>query len=385
MSRILFITERFPPDIGGVAASAFRVCQSLVALGHHVDVVSWSRFVQAGKMQKFEVSPGLRLFVVGQFRQWDMTMPATLNILEWLHETEAYEFVWGHYLFPAGFLAVWFSRQHEITSTVSARGNDLDREIFPPGDFSRLLWTLQNVQTITAVSRDMANKIEALCGRTDIRVMHNVVDTNIFQADALVPPLQKNEFGILEGEVVLGFSGELRDKKGLQFLLESLTAVRKECPACLLVIGDVRQAQRPTLQLFEAEYPEDYARLIITGHTPDPAVVASRLALCDIYLQPSLFEGMPNALLEAMACERLCIGSDAGGIPEIIEHGINGFMLKRALLNHLSTAILEALDLEPSRKFEICKNARRTVVERFSPEQERARLRDFTLPVGDIV
>ena len=62
-------------------------------------------------------------------------------------------------------------------------------------------------------------------------------------------------------------------------------------------------------------------RVIVTGHLDLPEQVAEHLSLCDVYLQPSLWEGMPNALMEAMASGCGCIGSDAGGIPEVIEHG----------------------------------------------------------------
>ena len=48
--RILFLTERYPPDAGGVSASAARIAQSLASLGAHVDVVAWTRALQAGQV-----------------------------------------------------------------------------------------------------------------------------------------------------------------------------------------------------------------------------------------------------------------------------------------------------------------------------------------------
>ena len=107
-------------------------------------------------------------------------MPHTLNVLEWLHQTRAYDAVWGHYLFPSGFLATWFAALQGLPSTVSARGNDIDREMFPPGDFARLQWTLQHTKVITAVSADMSRKIQILCGRDDVLVLKNAVDVEIF-------------------------------------------------------------------------------------------------------------------------------------------------------------------------------------------------------------
>jgi hypothetical protein len=55
---------------------------------------------------------------------------------------------------PGRFLAVWFAQIKGIKSIVSARGNDVDRGIFPPGDFARTQWTLERADLITAVSKD---------------------------------------------------------------------------------------------------------------------------------------------------------------------------------------------------------------------------------------
>lgn len=158
MNRLLLITERFAPDLGGLATSATRLVTTLCQLGMKVDVVTWSRYLQPGEVlppQEKEnggeiAEAKYRVYRIGLYRHWDMTMPHTLNVLDWLHETRGYDAVWGHYLFPSGFLATWFAALKGLPSTVSARGNDIDREMFPPGDFSRLLWTLQHAKVITS-------------------------------------------------------------------------------------------------------------------------------------------------------------------------------------------------------------------------------------------
>jgi glycosyltransferase involved in cell wall biosynthesis len=315
---------------------------------------------------------GSEIHYLGLYRQWDITLPVTLSYLEALHQKKAYTAVWGHYLFPAGFIAVWFAECQGIQSIISARGNDVDRGLFPPGDFSRLAWTVERADVVTTVSQDLAQKLQVLTHRQDIRVLSNAVDADLFAPTQ--PPMERVSLGIQPDEVVLGFSGELREKKGQAYLLEALRTVRAQRPACLLIIGEVRSSQDGSLQVFAAQYPEDAQRLIITGHLSDPIAVARHLRTCDLYLQPSLWEGMPNALLEAMATELCCLASDAGGIAEVITHGKTGFLLPRTQLHHLGTAILECLDLDPDLRQTVAQAARQYVLKQHTYAQEKERL-----------
>jgi len=375
MKRLLLITERFTPDLGGLARSATRLVATLCQLGVEVDVVTWSRYLQPGEVLPPEtVDAKSRVYRIGLYRHWDMTMPHTLNVLEWLHSCDQYDAVWGHYLFPSGFLATWFAGLQGIASTVSARGNDIDKEMFPPGDFARLQWTLQHTQVITAVSADMSRKIQLLSGRDDVLVLKNAVDTEIFAPQQIMGEVSKESLGIAPEEVVLGFCGELREKKGQQFLLNALTTVRNQRPACLLIIGEVRTSQESVLQFYATEQPENAQRIIITGHLPNPQAVAAHLRLRDVYLQPSLWEGMPNALLEAMACGCCCIASDAGGIGEVITHGENGFIMPRSQLHKLGDAVLECLAMPMTKKSQITQAARDRILTEYSIAQEQQRL-----------
>ncbi|YAF97342.1 MAG: glycosyltransferase [Nodularia sp. CChRGM 3473] len=374
MQRILLITERFAPDLGGLATSATRLVTTLCQLGIEVDVLTWSRYLQPGEVLPPEnLGAKYRVYRIGLYRHWDMTMPHTLNVLDWLQQLRGYDAIWGHYLFPSGFLAAWFAGLKKIPSTVSARGNDIDKEMFPPGDFARLQWTLQHAKVITAVSADMSRKIQLLSGRDDVLVLKNAVDTEVF---ALVKSgeITREQLGIAPDEVVLGFCGELREKKGQQFLLNALTTVRKQRPACLLIIGEVRTSQDSVLQVYKTQQPENAQRIIITGHLANAKIVAEYLRLCDVYLQPSLWEGMPNALLEAMACGCCCIASDAGGIPEVILHGENGFILPRSQLHKLGEAVLECMAMTSAQKNTIIQAARDRILTEYSITQEQQRL-----------
>ncbi|WNG39573.1 glycosyltransferase family 4 protein [Archangium violaceum] len=387
--RILLIAERFPPDLGGLARSGARTAGALARLDAQVDVLTWTRTLPPGALQTLDASAvaasarGATLHRLGLFGQTDTSQQHTLDVLDHLHSRRRYQLVWGHYLSPPGFLAVTFAGLAGIPSTVSARGNDVDQAMFPPGDFARLLWTLQRATVLTAASGDLARKMVMLLGHDPrVEVIPNAVDTTLFSPGPSDPALRQR-LGIQPDELVLGFSGELRHKKGVPFLLSALSEVRKVRPACLLVIGEVRAREQEQLAAFRIENPEDAARIIVSGRLDAPEDVAAHLRLCDVYLQPSLWDGMPNAMLEAMACARVVVASDAGGIPEAIDSGHNGFLVPKALLNHLGQAVIDVLSLSEERRAAIGAAARARIEQRFQAQAEAEvlqRVLDRTIP-----
>jgi glycosyltransferase involved in cell wall biosynthesis len=372
--RLLFLSERYPPDLGGVATSAGRISRALAALGADIDVIAWSRTLDAGLVVPEDGNPAV--YRMGRFREWDSTMPHTLNLFDWLLSKHRYDAIWGHYLAPAGFLAAWFGRLKNIPSMVSVRGNDLDREMYPPGDFARLRWTLEQANCISAVTEDLARKVAALSLRNDVVCLKNAVDTEVFAPGEASGALRE-KLGIRPGEVVLGFAGELREKKGQQFLLEALRKVRERRPACLLVMGEVRPSEMPRLMQWTGPGSLADHRILVTNQLSTPAEVNTHLHLCDIYLQPSLWDGMPNALLEALAAGCLSIGSDAGGIPEIITDRLSGVIVPRWQLHRLGEVVLDWLARSVDERMRMRQAARERVLRDFDFDQERRQLQQI--------
>lgn len=375
LSHALMIVQRHPPDIGGLARSGARISSTLSKLGVSVDVLAWTRSLPPGIVESEDVTPSgdaatVTVHRMGLFSNWDLTMQHTLNVLDWLHDEHPFDLVWGHYLYPPGFLAVYFGEHKGVPTVVSARGNDVDQYMFPPGDFARLTWTLSRAHTITAVSRDLAGKMDVLLGRdARVIVIPNSVDTACF-SPGLPDAALRTTLGIADDEAVLCFSGELRHKKGFPFMLSALSKVRETKPACLLVIGEVRPREQSQLAHYRSQCPGESSRIIVTGHLDTPTEVARHLRLADLFLMPSMWDGLPNALVEAMACQGCALASDAGGIPELVEHGKTGFMLPRAKLNHLGDAILEALALSQEEREAIGAAARERVLNGYRPEDE---------------
>ena len=93
----------------------------------------------------------------------------------------------------------------------------------------------------------------------------------------------------------------------------------------------------------------------------------ARLAASDVFVQPSLDESIPNATKEAHYLGVPTVGSDAGGIPEIIEHGRTGLLVPPGDARALAAAANSLLD-DGALARRLAAEAKRRVVERFSPE-----------------
>ena len=148
--------------------------------------------------------------------------------------------------------------------------NDVDQMMFPPGDFARLKWTLEYATLVTSVSNELAGKIRTIQGDDfPVVTLPNVVNLNVFSPGE--PNLSlRDQLGIQPHEIILGFNGELRHKKGLPFLPIALAEVRKVIPAVLLIIGEIRAREQSLIAAFASGDPETADRILSTGHLEKP-------------------------------------------------------------------------------------------------------------------
>ncbi|MDX1379139.1 MAG: glycosyltransferase family 4 protein, partial [Anaerolineales bacterium] len=107
---------------------------------------------------------------------------------------------------------------------------------------------------------------------------------------------------------------------------------------------------------------------IVTGYVP-PNDLPAYYSLIDIFVHPSQRDGMPNAVLEAMACEKAIIATPVGGIKDILENGKNGITVNVNDANMLAEKILELVSQTEKQKL-LGQNARKTVVGKLTLEKE---------------
>ena len=146
--------------------------------------------------------------------------------------------------------------------------------------------------------------------------------------------------GIQGGQPVVGTVSFLRSEKGIDVFIEAIDLLKKEFPSVYcLIVGDGPEHQT-LLSLIRKRRLEK--TIVLTGFRED---IPELLQMMDVFVLPSLEEGMPQALLQAMAMERVVVASSVGGVPEVIRHGETGFLVPprnpSALSQHLAWLLRE--------------------------------------------
>ncbi|MCB8944609.1 MAG: glycosyltransferase family 4 protein [Ardenticatenaceae bacterium] len=367
--RIGLLAGKYAPDPGGLAVSARRLARGLQEAGHEVVVYVPGDALLPGQRGQ-TADDGIVVWRFGLHKRADDTHVDWFEGVVQLHEERPFTLLHAYYLAGAGQVAVYAARYLGIPSIVSARGNDLERSALDPAQTGGIVWALARAGAVTAVSHDLAQKAKALADCHPI-VIHNGVDANLFTP---APPdaALRAELGLKPDTPVLGFVGEARLKKGLTILLPAFAQVAAQAEAAgqpipaLLLIGGVRKDNKDIVRVFKAQNPTLKVRVIDNvAHADLPRYYN----LLDINLLPSLRDGLPNSLLEGLACGKATIATRVGGMLDVLEHGVNGWLIAPGDVAELVEAIGRLLAAGEERE-RVGRNGRQTILAHFTPEQE---------------
>jgi glycosyltransferase involved in cell wall biosynthesis len=169
-----------------------------------------------------------------------------------------------------------------------------------------------------------------------LRVIYNGIDVRFARRET--PTELRRELGLAVGDVVVGTTARLESQKGLALLLDAAPYVLQQRPCTRFVI--VGGGSQEDALLEQAKRLGIASRVIVTGYRTDAVDLAQ---LFDCFVQTSVFEGMPMALLEAMALAKPIVATAVGGVPEVVEDGVTGTLLHGRDPKLLSDAILQLL------------------------------------------
>jgi len=196
----------------------------------------------------------------------------------------------------------------------------------------------------------------------------------------LEPPLSRDEArGYLKvSGFVIGAVGRLVEQKGHAHLLEALPGLTREIPdLTVLLVGD---GHRRAALKSQARDLRVEGKVRFLGTRRDLAEIFRAL---DLFVQPSLWEGLPLALLKAMGAGLPVVATRVSGVVEVIRHGVNGLLVAPGSASELAGAILE-LQRQPQTRARLGAAARQTVAAHYSQEAMLRRLESLYLELlGD--
>ncbi|HNM37272.1 MAG TPA: glycosyltransferase family 4 protein [Anaerolineales bacterium] len=368
--KIALLSEKYTPDLGGLAISTGRLGEMLAAAGHDVRLFAPTSNLSP-TIKQTQRSGGVYVTRFGAHKRVDDTLVDWFELIVEEHKREPFDLIHAYFLPMAGFVGTYAGKYLSIPSVVSIRGNDIERAAFDPSKFSHVMYALQNASAVTTNASILAKKAKAFFDR-EVHIIPNGIDTERFK------PMEKNSvlaeaLGLVdekkkeEGKFVMGFVGELREKKGLATLLSGYAQATKTRPVSLLIVGEVREGEdKKYFEEFKSNNPQ--LSITVTGHVPHKDLPAY-YSLMDVFVHPSLRDGMPNAVLEAMACGVPVIATPVGGALDVLEDGVNGFLVDVNDAPQLAEKI--AKTLKPLKELEsVRRSARETVLHHCTFEEE---------------
>lgn len=172
---------------------------------------------------------------------------------------------------------------------------------------------LRGMDSVIAVSRAVADDLlKRGVSAKGITVIYNGISLDACRSKGSRQQLRKN-FDISEKDFVICCVGRLAKVKGHTYLVEAIERLLKDVPNCCLVIAGDGPLRSQLLQLIADRGLDRLVRLV--GFTED---IPAFLGMSDVFALPSLSEGLPISLLEAMALRLPVVASSVGGIPEVI-------------------------------------------------------------------
>jgi phosphatidylinositol alpha-1,6-mannosyltransferase len=370
--RILWISERFPPQRGGVAQAAARQSSLVAPQLERLDLLCLTADLPAGQVEASEWA-GVTVHRIGGTGRREESLQLLMQAALALWRRHEHQLIHGFYAVFAGYAAVLLAQQVGRRSLVSLRGNDVDLGMFQGSRLPFLRWTLEKADAIAAVSRELEHKAQLLTKRSaGVSYLPNSVDSEVFCPGD--PP------GALLAELApyprpwIGFSGELRFKKGLSALAALAAELARKNGGTLFVIGGVRRDEQEGYLRWRAAEPEAAAHLIELPYRRNTEQLLAYYRAIDLFVFPSLWEGMPNALLEVMACGKPVIATRVGGISDVIGDSGAGVLIDATELDQLPAQVDRVLTLAPNERAAIGQAARERVRSSFNLSGEREAL-----------
>ena len=349
------------PTRGGSGVVAVDLAHALAARGHEVHLISYAQPPRLDSL-RYGVTfhsvnvPDYPLF---EYPPYDLALAARLAEVMVEHNLDILHV---HYAIPhaiSGILAREMSKRMTIPVITTLHGTDITIVGNDPSYLPITRYSLEKSDVITVVSHWLGEQVaQVLKSGCQCKVIYNFVDSEKFHPRK-ENPLKRCCAGL--NKPILMHLSNFRPVKHIDVVVDVFLEVHRHLPVSLVMVGDGPLKEPAKRRLRESPYPED-AHFIGVQDAAEEILPGA-----DLFLFPSKAESFGLAALEAMACGVPVIGTNVGGLPEVVEDGVSGLLFAPGDVEGMANACLELLT-DRIKMNSMRENARKWAIERFSSD-----------------
>ena len=359
--KICMICPFYFPSLGGAEILTYELAKSL-AKDNEVSIVSLSSNSDSGRID-FE-NKNLRVFPI--LKKGKIGLVKNFFSIFKLLVRERFDVIHVHSVFPSAFWGI-AGKILRIPVIVTSHGGDIqkNKDIGYGARLNKkvavIIWLILKLIDIhVVVSKCMIkDSVEAGSDLSKVRVVYNGIDLRKVSSLGGTDIIER--YGICKEDFIVLYLGRLHPKKCPDDVVKAFPKVVRKIPNAKLMIagtGDEKEKLEKITRELKLE-----GKVIFTGFVSEDEKW-DLLKRCDVFVLPSVVEGLPIAVIEAMACGKPVIATNVGPFPEIIKDGETGILVPLHSLNHLADAIIN-LARDDARRVEMGERAREDVENRF--------------------
>jgi N-acetyl-alpha-D-glucosaminyl L-malate synthase BshA len=309
------------PTYGGSGVVATELGIELAARGHEIHFISYAMPIRLSEAHERIYFHEVEVTSYPLFDHPPYTLALATRMYE-VAEEASLDLLHVHYAIPhsvSALLARMMSQRKRLPFITTLHGTDItlvgtDRSYLPITRFS-----IEESDGVTAISNYLRDRtIHDFDIKRAIEVIPNFVNCDLYMR---CPDQSARERWAKNGEPILMHLSNFRPVKRITDVVEIFAQVRSKIPAKLVMMGDGPDRGSAEFLVRKKGLSKD---VFFLGKQDR---VQEKLGLADLFLLPSEEESFGLAALEAMACEVPVIASNVGGLPEVVTHGLDGYLI----------------------------------------------------------
>ena len=315
------------PTYGGSGVVATELGLELAQRGHEIHFISYAQPIRLNRpapnihYHEVEVSR----YPLFEYPPYDLALATRMAEVSEIYELDLLHV---HYAIPHSVSALlarqmlaWGPKHRRLPFVTTLHGTDITLVGQDPSYLPVTRFSIEQSDGVTAISQYLRERTLREFGlKNNIQVIYNFVNTELYCRQLEKDLTEHRAEYAPHGERILVHVSNFRPVKRVHDVIEIFDRVRRKVPSKLLLMGDGPERSPAERLVLQKRIHDD---VIFLGKQEQ---VSETLAIADVLLLPSQLESFGLAALEAMASEVVPVATRVGGVPEVIEHGITGFL-----------------------------------------------------------